>query len=92
MQLTIKGRAAITRFLAAALPLLPYGRGVRWATPLPATSGGAEWTPPTPTWPTMRGLTTVGRSASGQIERIASMYDARLIPTAQLVALLRTTL
>ena len=92
LQLAIKGRAAIARFLAAALPQLPYGRGVRWATPLPATSGAAEWTPPTPAWPAMRGLTTVGRNASGEIERLVSMYDARLVPDEQLATLLRAAL
>ena len=92
LQLTIRGRAAITRFLTATLPLLPYGHGVRWATSLPATSGAAEWTPPTPAWPAMRGLTTVGRNARGEIERLDSMYDARLIPDEQLATLLRATL
>lgn len=92
LQLTITGRAAITRFLAVALPLLPYGQGVGWATPLPAASGAAEWTPLAPTWPAMRGLTTVGRNARGETERLVSMYDARLIPDEQLIALLRATL
>lgn len=91
LQLTITGRAAILRFLTLALPHLPYGRGARWADPLPLTSGGAEWTA-APTWPAVRGLTAVGCNAQGEIERLVSMYDARLISDERLATALRAAL
>lgn len=92
LHVSLRGRAAIAHFLTGALSQLPYGHGSRWADPLPATgSGGAEWTA-SPAWPSVRGLLAIGRDTSGQIERLAVMYDGRLTQDEQLLSLLRAVI
>jgi hypothetical protein len=73
------GRSAIQRYLARALPTLPYGTGVTLAHVAGSASGGSvEWLGGSATALKL-GLTGLVLDGSGLISRMTTVYDGALV-------------
>ena len=78
----ILGRLAIQRYLARALPKLPYGPGASVAHVVGADAGGGyEWSA-AQGFPQRRGNTALELDAAGQITRLTVVYDSSLFSDA----------
>jgi hypothetical protein len=92
------GQRAIHSFLQSALPLLPYGKGVRVRHVVgSAQGGGFEWTAGGMTdggtdFTGLRGVTALELDDQGRIARLTSAWDGAVAGREALVAIYRQTL
>jgi hypothetical protein len=78
----ILGRLAIQRYLARALPKVPYGAGAAVAHVVGADMGGGyEWRAG-PGFPLRRGNTALALDSQGRITRLTVVYDSSLFADA----------
>ena len=77
----VVGQLQIGRYLARALPDVPYGRGASVAHVVGGdTGGGYEWHAGPSAAPMRRGNTELALDADGKITRFVTIYDSGLLP------------
>lgn len=75
------GRLQIGRYLARALPKVPYGPGASVAHVVGGDLGGGyEWHAAPSSAPMRRGNTALELDADGKISRLTTIYDSGLFP------------
>jgi hypothetical protein len=77
----VVGQLQIGRYLARALPDVPYGRGASVAHVVGGDMGGGyEWHAGPSAAPMRRGNTELALDAEGKITRFVTVYDSGLLP------------
>jgi ketosteroid isomerase-like protein len=77
----VVGQLQIGRYLARALPEVPYGRGASVAHVVGGDMGGGyEWHAAASAAPMRRGNTELALDADGKITRFVTVYDSGLLP------------
>jgi hypothetical protein len=83
---TVRGRAAIERYLERAIAQLPYGAGVSVRRVLGSeTAGGFEWVNPRNA--ARRGMSGISLDADGNIIQMRSVWNGAMVDDQTLTAL-----